>query len=127
VLLGQAGRAPSPHSAVLLESYGGAAARVAPGATAYPHRGERFNLHVFASWLGADDDGRNVAWAREFWDAVRPASTGAAYVNFLEDEGEARARTAFGANYDRLVRLKRRYDPDNLFRRNQNVRPAGAD
>ena len=120
-----AARAPSPHTAVLLESYTGAAARVAPGATAYPHRGAPYNLHLFAAWTDPAGDAGNVRWAREAREALAPYSTGGVYVNFLGDEGEARVRAAYGANHARLARAKRLYDPLNLFRLNQNVRPAG--
>jgi FAD/FMN-containing dehydrogenase len=119
-----AARAPSPHTAVLLESYTGAAARVAPGATAYPHRGQPFSLHLFSAWTGAGGDEANLRWTAEAWEALRGYCTGGAYVNFLGDEGEARVRAAYGANHARLAALKARFDPGNLFRRNQNVRPA---
>ena len=119
-----AARAPSPHTAVLIESYTGAAARIAADATAYPHRGAPFNLHLFSAWTDADGDAANVAWTRAAWEALRPYSTGGAYVNFLGDEGEERVRAAYGANHARLAEAKRAYDPGNLFRRNQNVRPA---
>jgi FAD/FMN-containing dehydrogenase len=119
-----AARAPSPHTAVLLESYTGAAARVAGDATAYPHRSAPFNLHLFSAWTGAEGDAANVAWTRSAWEALRPFSTGGSYVNFLGDEGEERVRAAYGPNHARLAEVKGAYDPGNLFRRNQNVRPA---
>ena len=65
-----------------------------------------------------------MRWGRAFWTALRPFSTGGVYVNNLGDEGEDRVRSAFGGNYDRLVALKNKYDPTNLFRLNQNIRPA---
>jgi FAD/FMN-containing dehydrogenase len=123
-VVAQAARAPSPHTAVLLESYTGAAARVAPGATAYPHRGAPYNLHLFSAWTDPAGDAASVGWTRDAWEALAPFSTGGAYVNFLGDEGDERVRAAYGANLARLAEAKRVYDPANLFRRNQNVRPA---
>jgi Berberine and berberine like. len=71
------------------------------------------------------EDERHIAWARAFWAAMRPFATGGVYVNNLGEEGEDRVRAAYGANYARLAALKAKYDPDNLFRLNQNIRPAG--
>ena len=64
------------------------------------------------------------AWARRYWEAVHPYTLGGAYVNFMMEEGEDRIRATYGENYDRLAAVKRRYDPDNFFRVNQNIRPA---
>ena len=66
----------------------------------------------------------SIEWANAFWNAMRPFTTGAVYVNNLSDEGEERAKAAYGANYDRLVELKNKYDPTNFFRLNQNIEPA---
>ena len=75
-------------------------------------------------WHAPDEDERNIAWARQFWSAMHPHSTGGVYVNNLGDEGDDRVRAAYGDNYDQLVQIKRRYDPGNLFRYNQNIRPG---
>jgi FAD/FMN-containing dehydrogenase len=78
--------------------------------------------------VGVDPDPANAelisSWARDYWAALHPTSAGGAYVNFLGDEGEDRVRAAYRGNYERLARIKRRYDPDNTFHINQNIRPA---
>lgn len=114
----------SPRTVVKLEHLHGAATRVAPGATAFPARGEAFNLVVLSLWDHPGDDARNVAWTREFHQAMTPWSEGLVYVNALAQDDSARVREAYGRNYDRLARVKRRYDPENRFRRNQNIVPA---
>ncbi len=119
------GRLPSPHSEVFIGQLGGAAGRVPASATAYPHRDAAFVMNVHTRWEQKADDARSIAWARELFGAMRPFATGGVYVNFMpEDEGD-RVRAAYGANYERLAALKQRYDPDNRFRLNQNIR-AGA-
>ena len=115
---------PSPQSEVFLASIGGATARPAPDAAAYAHRDANFVLNVHGRWDDPADDGPGIAWARSFFRAAAPFATGGAYVNFMTaDEGD-RVRSAYGLNYDRLALVKRAYDPDNLFRTNQNIEPA---
>jgi FAD/FMN-containing dehydrogenase len=117
-------RVPSPHSAVMLEHYHGAYSRPAATATAYSHRRPTYDVVIIANWTDPADNARNIAWTRELFAAVQPQVSAAAYVNFLDaDEGAERVRAAYGENYDRLVALKRTYDPTNFFRMNQNVRP----
>jgi FAD/FMN-containing dehydrogenase len=117
-------RVPSPHSAVMLEHYHGAYSRPAPTATAYRHRRPTYDVVIIANWVNPADNARNIAWARELFAAVQPQVSPAAYVNFLDsDDGAERIRAAYGENYDRLVSLKRTYDPTNFFRMNQNIRP----
>jgi FAD/FMN-containing dehydrogenase len=117
---------PSPLSAVVLEQFGGAYRRVAPDATAFGHRDLDYNFLIISRWEDPADADRNVRWARDLWDAVRPFAAGAVYVNYLEggQEGASRIRAAYGANYDRLVALKDRFDPTNFFRLNQNIQPG---
>ena len=120
-------RVPSPYAVVIAEHRGGASARVAPDETAFPHRGLLYNLVITTAWDDPADDQINIRWARELWAALQPFADDAVYVNLLgdvADEGEARVRAAYGANYDRLVELKRIYDPTNLFRVNQNIKPS---
>lgn len=114
----------SPRTVVKLEHLHGAATRVAAGATAFPARGQAFNLVVLSLWDHATDDARNVRWTREFHEAMMPWSQGLVYVNALAQDDGARVRAAYGENYDRLARVKRSYDPENRFRRNQNIVPA---
>jgi FAD/FMN-containing dehydrogenase len=118
-------RLPSPQSEIFIAALGGAASRPAPEETAYPHRDARFVMNVHGRWESPADDARCIASTREFLDATAPFATGGVYVNFLTgDEGTHRLRAAYGANYPRLARLKRKYDPENLFRMNQNIPPT---
>ena len=81
-------------------------------------------MNVHGRWDDPADDQRGIAWARDFFQTAAPFASGSAYVNFMTaDEGE-RVRAAYGPNYDRLAQVKRQYDPDNLFRMNQNIKPA---
>ena len=117
-------RVPSPYSAVMLEHYHGAYSASAPAATAYSHRRPTYDVVIISNWTDPADNERNIAWTRELFAAVQPQVSRAAYVNYLDgDEGADRVRAAYGENYDRLVALKRTYDPTNFFRMNQNVRP----
>jgi FAD/FMN-containing dehydrogenase len=98
--------------------------RIAPEATAFPHRQWDYDIVITSMWSDPAEAERNIAWTREFSDALQPFSPAAVYVNYLGVEGEERVRAAYGANYDRLVALKNQYDPTNLFRLNQNVPPT---
>jgi hypothetical protein len=122
-----AGRAVSPHSAVIFFPVDGALNRLPEDHSAVGNRDASVVLNITASWEQAGDDAANVAWARAAWRDLRPFSTGGTYVNFLtEEEGDERVRAAYGANYDRLVEVKTRWDPTNLFRVNKNVVPAAV-
>lgn len=122
----QANRAQSPLSAVVLEYYGGAAGRVDVNATAFPHREAPYHLLILGQWRDAAEDSIHVGWAREGWEAARPWSNGAVYMNALGDDAGAQAvRDAYGVNYPRLAALKAKFDPNNLFRLNQNIVPGG--
>jgi FAD/FMN-containing dehydrogenase len=113
----------SPLSDIKLASLGGAVARIDPDDSAYTHRHAPYILNINSRW--ADGDGEpHVAWTRDFWSAMRPHSAGGVYVNFLGAEGADRVVEAYGpAKFERLVLLKRKYDPTNLFRVNQNIPP----
>ena len=81
-------------------------------------------LNVAGSWEKPEDDAKNMEWAREAWSDMRRYSTGGTYLNFLnEEEGDDRIRDALGGNYDRLVDVKTKYDPGNMFRNNKNIAP----
>ena len=124
VVIDYVGKLPSPQCEIFFGAIGGATARPAPDATAYAHRDTRFVMNVHGRWDDAADDERCIGWAREYFDATAPFASGSVYVNFLTaDEGD-RVRAAYGPNYDRLASVKRQYDPTNLFRTNQNIRPA---
>lgn len=116
--------APSPLCVVAIEHLGGAISRVAPSATAFHHRHPQHSFLVAAVWTDPVDSETNISWARQLADAVQPYLEDAVYVNYLAEEGEARVRAAYGANYERLVALKNKYDPTNLFHLNQNIRPT---
>jgi len=116
-------RVQSPMSSILFFPIHGAATRIAPDATAYPHR-QGINMGIYALWQEAGTNDANVAWVREAWKATQPYARGV-YVNELgADDGEDRVRQAYGANYERLTEIKARYDPQNLFQLNANIRPA---
>ena len=116
---------PSPMSGILIEHFHGAATRVGETATAFPHRRPGYNLLVVSEWMDPSESELNIAWARETYEAMRPHMAQGRYVNYLEqDEGEDPVRSAYGPNYDRLLALKSRYDPTNLFHMNQNIRPT---
>lgn len=116
---------PGAFTAVYLGAQGGAAGRVAPHATAYPHRNLADALHIFPGWSNADDDEAIMAWARDLYGKLRPFAEGGVYVNMLGDDEEHRIRAAYGDNYARLSKLKMEWDPDNVFRKNHNI-PPGA-
>ncbi|WP_408958607.1 FAD-binding oxidoreductase [Natrinema sp. 74] len=116
---------PSPLSEIFFGQVGGAMARVPSDATAYPHRDAEYAMNVHTRWEDPAMDDECVGWAREFFDAMAPYATGGVYVNFVS-EREGEETIAYGDNYGRLADLKARYDPENLFRMNQNVTPAPA-
>jgi hypothetical protein len=115
---------PSSASGVGLQQLHGAASRVAPSATAFPHRAEQYDFLILSQWSEASDSDRNVQWTRALFEAMQPHLEESVYVNNLGDEGSGRVRAAYGENYPRLAALKRTYDPDNLFRANQNIDPS---
>jgi FAD/FMN-containing dehydrogenase len=124
-LISQFAACPSPMSGLLLEHIHGAATRVGVSETAFPHRREGYNFLVVSEWLDPAENGRNIAWARESYDVMRPSFTPGRYVNYLgDDDGEDAVAAAYGPNYQRLRTLKAKYDPTNLFHLNQNIRPA---
>jgi FAD/FMN-containing dehydrogenase len=116
---------PSPECEVFIAHVGGAMARVAPNATAWPNRNAHFIMNVHTRWRDRAQDQACVAWARRLFDAAAPFASGSVYVNFMPDDEEDRVENAYGPNYRRLAEIKRRYDPHNLFRMNQNIRPPG--
>jgi FAD/FMN-containing dehydrogenase len=124
-LISQFAACPSPMSGLLLEHIHGAATRVGVSETAFPHRREGYNFLVVSEWLDPAENGRNIAWARESYDVMRPSFTPGRYVNYLgDDDGEDAVAAAYGPNYQRLRTLKAKYDPTNLFHLNQNIRPV---
>jgi FAD/FMN-containing dehydrogenase len=115
----------SPFSAVHIHHWEGAVKGTDPDATAFAHRDAPYVLNILGLWTAGDDADEHTGWAREFSRAIQPFATGQVYLNFLGDEGEDRIRRAYGADkYARLAVLKKEYDPDNLFRMNQNIKPV---
>lgn len=127
VIVSGANAAPSPLSAVLVEHLGGAVARVGADETAFDHRNAEYNFAVIGRWLDPADADANIAWARGLWKAMRPYARGT-YVNYLGVGDSAdRVKDAYSPEkYARLAALKREYDPENVFHRNQNIVPAPA-
>lgn len=113
----------SPYSSVLIEQLGGAMSRVGKDETAFNHRDAPYDLVIMPMWSDSVESDQHIRWADELWRAVQPSSAGGVYVNYLGNEGEERVKAAYGTNYERLVALKHKYDPTNLFRFNQNIRP----
>jgi FAD/FMN-containing dehydrogenase len=115
----------SPKSYCIVFQLGGALARVGEDETAFSQRDAAHNVNINAVWTEEDPYAeRHIAWARDFFDAMQPHAGGRVYVNFLGEEGGDRVRQAYGTgNYERLVELKRAYDPSNFFRLNQNIAP----
>ena len=124
-LIDHTSRITSPRSYTIILQLGGALGRVPEDATAFSQRDATHNVVINAVWTEDDPEGdRHTAWARDFFDAMQPHARDRVYVNFLGDEGPDRVRQAYGAaKYDRLVELKRAYDPTNFFRLNQNIEP----
>jgi FAD/FMN-containing dehydrogenase len=119
-------KVPSPLSALMFEQFGGAVSRVGRDETAFDQRDSNYNFVIVSRWADPAQAQPNVAWARSTSEAAKPFTNGHVYVNYI-GAGEApdRVRAAFGADkYDRLVALKRKYDPTNLFRINQNIAPG---
>jgi FAD/FMN-containing dehydrogenase len=116
-------KVPSRHTAILFAELHGAYSRVGKTETAYFHRDLQYDLIILSGWTDPVDNERNITWTRELFAIWEPHAARAAYVNDLGDEGEDRARSAYGDNYARLATLKAKYDPTNFFRLNQNIKP----
>jgi FAD/FMN-containing dehydrogenase len=116
----------SPLTTIVLEHVHGAACRVAAHETAFALREEHYALHILTAWNeeAPSQADAHIRWTRAFWAATEPFATAETYANYLEDEGEARVRASYGANYERLVRVKNTYDPTNVFHINHNIKPT---
>jgi FAD/FMN-containing dehydrogenase len=124
VVVAYAGKLPSDQSEIFLGLLGGQASAHAPNETAYPHRDALYAMNVHTRWLEPEDDALCLAWAREFFKAAAPYAAGSVYINFLNEDEVDRIAEAYGPNYLQLKEIKARYDPDNLFHANQNIRPG---
>ncbi|MFL6030395.1 MAG: FAD-binding oxidoreductase [Gaiellaceae bacterium] len=120
-------RVPSTMTSILFEHFHGAVTRVNPNKTAVPHREPGWNLLIAGVWTDAADSDANVAWSRETFAAMKPHFGRGRWLNYLgDDQGVDAIRAAYGPNYERLLEIKRRYDPDNVFHLNQNILPAAV-
>jgi len=119
---------PSPHTSVLIQPLGGAFARVDEDATALSHRDAPWIVHVLSMWPDAEDDAVNRAWTDRFAAALAPHGRGRAHPNFVSEDAGDRVRDFYGERtYERLVAVKDRWDPANVFSANQNIRPSKED
>ncbi len=118
---------PTTLSQMHLYPISGAASRVAPDATAWAYRDAKYAGVV----VGVDPEPANAdtitAWCKDYWKALHPYSMGGAYSNFMMDEGQERIKASFRENYNRLAKIKSKYDPENFFQVNQNIRPEISD
>jgi FAD/FMN-containing dehydrogenase len=115
---------PSPECEVFIAHVGGAMARVDANATAWANRDAHFIMNAHTRWRDKVQDSACIAWARQLFEATAPFASGSVYVNFMPEDENERVEKAYGANYWQLAEIKRRYDPDNFFRMNQNIRPT---
>lgn len=118
-----AGKLPSPQCEVFVGHIAGAPNRVSPDAMAYGHRDAKFVMNVHGRWDQPSQDQTVIEWARGVFNATASYASSGAYVNFMTEEEGGRVAAAYGANYNRLVQIKRQYDPENIFHLNQNIRP----
>ncbi len=119
-----AGMLPSPQCEIFIAAIGGQTSRVAPEAMAYSSRDANYVMNVHGRWESAAEDERGIAWARGFFAKAKPFASSGAYINFLTEDEADRIAFAYGPTYNRLAELKKRYDPTNFFRMNQNIKPA---
>jgi FAD/FMN-containing dehydrogenase len=115
---------PTWKSTMHLYPIDGVAGRVPRDATAWNYRDAHWGMVIIGVSRDPADNDRMTAWAREYWSGLHPYSAGGAYVNMMMEEGQDRVRASYGDHYDRLARIKAKYDPDNLFQVNQNIKPA---
>lgn len=118
-----AAKLPSSQCEIFIGTIGGQTTRVAPEAMAYSSRDACYVMNVHGRWESADEDASGIAWAREFFAKSQPFASSGAYINFLTQEETDRIAFAYGATWTRLIQLKNKYDPTNLFRMNQNIKP----
>ena len=126
-LLEQGFKRPTPTSVIYLQQLNGAASRVGPTDTAYPHRFYHYDCGIWAIWKDSADTDKCIRWTRNSWKTLRPFFEPFVYVNVLSDDVNERVRTAYGPNYQRLVTLKNKYDPTNFFRLNANIKPEAVE
>src|SRR5581483_3028055 len=114
---------PTVNTAIHVYPLNGAVSRVAPDATAFPYRDATFATVVATVWSDPADTERNIAWTRAYYQALAPHGEPGTYINFMDGDEGARVKDSYRGIYDRLVAVKRKYDPENVFHRNQNIKP----
>ncbi|MEQ9620073.1 MAG: FAD-binding oxidoreductase [Deltaproteobacteria bacterium] len=123
-LIDYAGKLPSSQCEIFIAHLAGEANKIPHDATAYANRDTKFVLNVHGRWDDNSGDDKCISWAREFFDKSAEFATGSVYVNFMTEEETGRVTNAYGPNYDRMVQMKKKFDPKNLFRMNQNIKPS---
>jgi FAD/FMN-containing dehydrogenase len=123
-LLNAVANLPTPECEVFIAHVGGAMSRVPAEATAYPQRSSHFIMNVHTRWREAADDDGCISWARDLFARTQPYAVGTVYINFMPDDEDDRVGEAYGDNYAKLAEVKKKYDPENLFRLNQNIKPS---
>ncbi len=114
---------PGAFTMAYMEAQGGAVNRIAQTATAFPHRKAAYNLHIFPGWENAGEDEKNIQWAKDFHRQIQSETDGGVYVNLMSHDEKKRITAAYGKNYERLKEVKRKWDPENLFKSNHNIEP----
>lgn len=122
-MIAWAQKKPGALAMAHLNHFGGAMSRIANDATPFAHRDALFAFSPDALWDKPEESEAHMNWVKGYWQALRSYSPRGAYINFMTDEGQDRVRESYQGNYDRLVQIKRKYDPTNLFRLNQNITP----
>ena len=124
LMIEYSGKLPSSQCEIFIAYLEGKSNNVPANAMAYPSRDLKYILNVHGRWDDAKQDKECISWAREFFDATSKFASSGAYVNFMTEEEKERVAKAYGPNYDRLVQIKKKYDPDNVLRYNQNIKPS---
>jgi FAD/FMN-containing dehydrogenase len=123
MIVARSSELPPSGSLFLVEHMGGAIRDTGPNDTAFSSRDANHNVSILGIWEDALKNEEYIAWTRKVGDELRAYATGGAYVNYMSDDGEAAIKATYEANFNRLIEVKRNYDPDNFFSSNQNIRP----
>ncbi len=113
---------PGVFTIVGFDPFGGAINRIKKNETAFPQRSASYILGIWGGWIEKDDDKNNINWIRELYEKMKPFASGDTYSNFLDIDDDKKVKTSFGSNYERLQEVKRKYDPNNFFSNNQNIK-----
>ena len=113
---------PGPFSVAYLDPMGGAINRHTPTETAFPHRNAKYGIHILPGWIDQNSDPKNMEWAQKFFHAMEPHSNGGVYVNLLGHDEDNRVKSAYGFNFNRLRQIKKKWDPNNIFSSNHNIK-----